>query len=384
MSGFESSMSYRALLAAEEERDKIDAAGAEQDEAVDSQVEFDPQTNPASQAEATPPSPDENNANENAPANNLEDFAANDDSSKADNNARPEEAAAAVVTTPERRSESASPEKKSSAPSPLKSKSPSPAPKSAASTPQKLSPEKSAFPKTPFSVFGNQNSPTDSLYSPLVGIRLSFHSEPPSVPLNSPTNIAEFANVNRDSIASISGLDSAKTESFFTVGTESTHEGWDNQLNMESEVASYWILPPPGARLAAHPPKPSFMVGRKMQLVAQRDAEENSRREMAAKEKAATRRMAEKQTHHGHVLERLADQTDDWWDWKEHVVQKTLERFNRIEDCYKAREKKISTKMFLSERQRLQKQKERLAEEKKERQEAEILNTWLMRASEKN
>jgi hypothetical protein len=370
-------MSYRALLAAEEERDKIDAAGAEQDEAVDSQVEFDPQTNPASEAEATPPSPDENNANENAPANNLEDFAANDDSSKADNNAR---VVAAVVTTPERRSESASPEKKSSAPSPLKSKSPSPAPKSAASTPQKPSPAKSA----PFSVFGNQNSPTDSFYSPLVGIRLSFHSEPPSVPLNSPTNIAEFANVNRDSVASISALDSAKTESFFSVGTESTHTDWDNQVNMESEVASYWILPPPGARLAEHPPKPSFMVGRKMQLVAQRDAEENWRRETAAKEEAATRRMAQKQTHHGHVLERLADQTDDWWNWKEHVVQKKLERFNRIEDCYKAREKKISTEMFLSKRQKLQKQKERLAEEKKERQEAEILNTWLMRASEQN
>jgi hypothetical protein len=39
--------------------------------------------------------------------------------------------------------------------------------------------------------------------------------------------------------------------------------------------------------------------------------------------------------------------------------------------------------VFLSERQKLQKQKERLAEEKKERQEAEILNTWLMHASDK-
>lgn len=407
MSNSAPSMSYRALLAAEEAEDaEIESAGAEKDKAADSQIEFEPQPNPASETEAAPPSPAENNADENAPANNLADFAAaDDDSSKADdNNARQDEeeavAPAAVVTTPQRQSESESPKKKSSSPSPLKSKSQSPAPKSAASTPEKEirspSPAKRAVPfvKTPYPAIGSRrsvssletsNSPSPLIYkaspfaSPLPGIRLSFDSVPPIAPPTSPAITTEF---NRASLSSISELETAKTGSYFwseeSVETQSTVTGRD--LQHQSDVPSYWILPQPGARLAEHLPKPSFIVGRKMQLVAQRDAEENAQREMAAKQKAASERMAHKQTHHGHVLERLADQTDDWWDWKEHVVQKKMERFNRIEDCHKARVKKLSVKMFLSERQKLQKQKERLAEEKMERQEAEILNTWLMHA----
>lgn len=373
MSDSEPSFNYKDLLAADDAMEAIDSGETEQGEAVDSQLEIEPlPTNPPSEAEAALPSPDENNANETAPTNNLEDFTAEDNSKAADKEV--EETAAAA--TPERKSESF--ERKSSSPTLLKSKSPSPAkspiPEQKSPIPSKtLSPAaatwKSATPSPP----KNMKSASP----------LSFDSEPPNVPPTSPTNSTEFKKVNRDSITSISELETIRTGSFLWSEESDASQGWGHQedADAESNAPSYWILPPPGARLAARPLKPSFMVGRKMQLVAQRDAQENMQMAMAAKENSARQRMAEKQTHHGQVLERLADQTDDWWDWKEHVVHNKLTKLKHIEDCCKERGKIMTEKMCQAEKLKLQRQKEKVAQEKKERQEAEILNAWLARAS---
>ncbi|CAB3370771.1 Hypothetical predicted protein [Cloeon dipterum] len=215
--------------------------------------------------------------------------------------------------------------------------------------------------------------------SPLDRNRLSFGSDQPSAPPGTPVQRTPTEGTPPESLtlAFVGGSLDSETER----STEGTVQSVRENPNEDEDVPSYWILPPPGSRLASRKKRPSFFIRQKMQMIEERD--QKLKRGVVARQsqQRQVQCSALKEKHFQEVWHRYGQLMDEWWTKKEDGLQRKTERVRQIERCQETRAKDVSRKMFLDGMNKFQKEKERLAKQREERQQLEILNAWLTHMS---
>jgi len=310
-------------------------------------------------------------AKEASPEQKIESPASNDANTKF-----------SFISSVENESKSPSPAsvgRKGNTPSPIlteaKSKSPS------STSPQSAEVKKKSPPSAENALRSLSQTASPGI-SPLQGRRLSFGSNPPTVPPTSPIDLlpspieSNAATDRTESSFWSDGSDISET----TVRERKSQDVYEDR---DSELPSYWILPPPGSRLAAPVPRPSFFIKRKIQLINERDFKAKKDQEKEMTERVHREKFVRKKEHFEEVLQRFTDLTDDWWIRKEDGLERKTERVKQIEMFQKNKTKELSMKMYENNKKKVQQQQDKLEVEKKERQEAEILNLWLNQASKK-